>query len=196
MLNVLFCLVVNDSISKSGLSEFEEGDFDSNSVFSTASKQNKEAQTSSNVSSLFVNNDGPLAKARKAASFYCELLLHNLLGHNIILTGHISLWSAQQLIPTEISFWIKFFDFSARPDPEYYFNERNDLDSDKEPQCVEFDLTHDERTLDSKRLISCPFIEYEAEETGNSYRSGDCDVAVCSLKKKQTLQKSIFLEQN
>ena len=70
--NVLFCLVDIDSISESGSSKFggdDDDDFDSDSVISTASNQDKEAQTTSNVSSLFVNNDGPLAKAWKAASF-------------------------------------------------------------------------------------------------------------------------------
>ena len=65
--NVLFCLVDIDSISEADSSTFgdddDDGGFDSDSVISTASNQNQEAQTSSNISSLFVNNDGPLAKA-------------------------------------------------------------------------------------------------------------------------------------
>ena len=40
-------------------------------VISTTSDRDKEAQTSSNGSSLFVHNDGPLAKAWKAASSFC-----------------------------------------------------------------------------------------------------------------------------
>ena len=72
--NVLFCVVDIDSISQPGSSKFgndddDDGDFDIDSVISKASNQEKEAPTSSNVSSLFVNNDGPLAKARKTASF-------------------------------------------------------------------------------------------------------------------------------
>ena len=39
-------------------------------VISTTSNRDKEAQTSSNVSRLFIHNDGPLAKAWKAASFF------------------------------------------------------------------------------------------------------------------------------
>ena len=56
--NVLFCLVDIDSIPESGSCEFDDdyydddGDFDSDSVISTASNQDKEVQTSSNVSSL------------------------------------------------------------------------------------------------------------------------------------------------
>ena len=45
------------------------------------------------------------------------------------------------------------------------------------------DLTDDKASLDSKRFTSCPFIDYEAEDIGNSYDSDDCDVAVCSLEK-------------
>ena len=83
MCETFFCLVVIDSISESGSSKFggdDDGDFCSDSVNSTASNQDKEAQTSSIVSRLFVNNDGSLAKAWKAASSFCELLLHNLIG--------------------------------------------------------------------------------------------------------------------
>ena len=74
---------------------------------------------------------------------------------------------------------------------------KNDIDSDEESQCVDFDnLTDDEASPDSKLLASCPLIDYEAEDTGNSYDSDDCDVAMCSLKKKQTLRKPILEEQN
>ena len=76
MRTVLFRLVDIDSISESSSSEFNDdddaGDVDSDSVISTTSDRDKEAQTSSNVSSLFVHIDGPLAKAWKAASSFCE----------------------------------------------------------------------------------------------------------------------------
>ena len=73
---------------------------------------------------------------------------------------------------------------------------KNDLDSDEESQCVDFDNPTDvEASLDSKRLASCPFIDYEAEDTRNFYDSDDCDVAMCSLKKKQRLRKPISEKQ-
>ena len=104
MRTVLFCLVDIDSLSESSSSEFNDddddvddaGDVDSDSVISTTSDRDKEAQTSSNVSSLFVHNDGPLAKAWKASSSFCELLLNILIEQNIILTRHISVWSVQK----------------------------------------------------------------------------------------------------
>ena len=74
MRTVPFCLVDIDSISESSSSEFndDDGDVDSDSVISTTSDRDKEAQTSSNVSSRFGHNDGPLPKAWKAASSFCE----------------------------------------------------------------------------------------------------------------------------
>ena len=58
---------------------------------------------------------------------------------------------------------------------------------------MDFDnLTDGEASLDSKRLTTCVFIDYEAEDTGISYDCDNCDVAVCSPKKKQTLQKQIL----
>ena len=89
---------------------------------------------------------------------FCEILLHNLIGQNIILTIQISVWSVQKLIPTENLILGDFFHLSAGPDPGYYLNEKNDFDSDEEAQCVDFDnLTDDEAS--SKRLTSCPFID-------------------------------------
>ena len=55
-------------------------------------------------------------------------------------------------------------------------------------------LTADEATLASKKLPICPFIDYEAEETGNSHESDDSEVAVSSLRKS-THSKSISMEQ-
>ena len=188
----LFCLVDIDPISESSSSEFNDddddaGDVDSDSVISTTSDRDKEAPTSSNVSSLFVHNDGPLAKAWKAANSFCELLLNILIGQNIILTRHVSVWSLQKMISNEVAFLGKLFvHFSAGPDPGYYLNEQNDLGSEEEVQCVDFDnLTDDEASLASKRLPVCPFIDYEAEETGNSHESDDSEVAVSSLKKSK-----------
>ena len=63
-----------DSISESSSAEFNDdddaGDVDSDGVISTTSDEDKEAQTSSNVSSVFVHNDGPLAKAWKASALF------------------------------------------------------------------------------------------------------------------------------
>ena len=59
-----------------------------------------------------------------------------------------------------------FSPFSASPDPGYFLNRKNDLDSDEEAHCIDFDnFTDDEASLTSNRLPSFPFIEYEAEET-------------------------------
>ena len=122
MRTVYFCLVDIDSISEYSSSEFNDaddhddaGDADSDSVISTTSDRDKEAQTSSNVSSLFVHNDGPLAKAWKASSSFCELLLNIWIGQNIILTRHISVWSVQKMISIEVSFLGKLFSFFSRP---------------------------------------------------------------------------------
>ena len=84
-------------------------------VISTTSDRDKEAQASFNVSSLFFHNDGPLAKAWKASSSFCELLLNILMGPNIILTRHISVWSVQKMISIEVSFLGKLFSFFSRP---------------------------------------------------------------------------------
>ena len=81
MRTVLLCVVDIDSICGSSSSEViddedddddhdDAGDVDSDSVISTTSDQDKEAQTSSNVNGLFVHKDGPLAKTWKAASFF------------------------------------------------------------------------------------------------------------------------------
>ena len=86
----------------------------------------------------------------------------------------------------KFNFWVNLFHFSACPNPGYYLNEQKDLGSDEEAQCVDFDnLTDDETSLASKRLPICPFIDYEAEETGNSHESHDSEVAVSSLKKSK-----------
>ena len=125
MRTVLFYLVEIDSISECSSAEFNDdddydddddaGDGDSDSVISTTSDRDKEAQTSCNVSSLVVHNDGPLAKAWKAANSFCELLLSILIGQNIILTQHISVWSVQKLISIEVSFLGKLLSFFSRP---------------------------------------------------------------------------------
>ena len=81
---------------------------------------------------------------------------------------------------------MNFFQFPAGPDPGYYLNAQIDFGSDEEAQCVDFDnLTDDEASLASKRLPICPFIDYGAEETGNSHESDDSEVAVSSLKKSK-----------
>ena len=83
------------------------------------------------------------------------------------------------MISNGLSFLGKLFHFSAGPDPGYYLNEQKDLSSDEEAQCVDFDnLTDDETSLAFKRLPICPFIDYEAEETGNAHESDDSEVAV------------------
>ena len=69
----------------------DAGDVDSDSVISTTSNREKDAQTSSNISSLFVHNDEPLVKAWTAASSFRELLLNILIRQNNILTPHICL---------------------------------------------------------------------------------------------------------
>ena len=67
-------------------------------------------------------------------------------------------------------------DFSASPDPGYFLNRKNDLDSDNEAHCIDFDdVTDDEATPTSNHSSSCPFIEYEAEETETSYQNDDDD---------------------
>ena len=129
MRNVLLHSVDIDSISESGSSKFGDNDDDNDvilmvSVISRASNQDKDAQTSSSVSSFFVSNDGPSAKAWNAASSFFELLLHISIGQNIILMRHFSVWSLQKLIATEISFEVIVFHFSAGPDPRYYLNKK------------------------------------------------------------------------
>ena len=78
-----------------------------------------------------------------------------------------------------------FSPFSASPDPGYFLNKKNDLDSDDEAHCIDFEhVTDDEASLTSNRSPSCPFIEYEAEETETSYQSDDdSDVTVWSSYK-------------
>ena len=64
--------------------------------------------------------------------------------------------------------------FSASPHPGYFLNRENDLDSDDEAHCTDFDdVIDDEASLTSNRSPSCPFIEYEAEETETSYQNDD-----------------------
>ena len=71
-----------------------------------------------------------------------------------------------------------FSPFSASPDPGYFLNRKNDLDSDDEAHCIDFDdFTDDEASLTSNRSPSCPFIEYEAEETESAYQNDDDDSA-------------------
>ena len=81
---------------------------------------------------------------------------------------------------------VKMFSFSASPDPGYYLNRKNDLDSDDEAHSIDFDdVTDDEASLTSNRSPSCPFIQYEAEETETSYQNDDddSDVTVWSSSK-------------
>ena len=71
-----------------------------------------------------------------------------------------------------------FSPFSASTDPGYFLNRKNDLDSDDEAHCIDFDdFTDDEASLTSNRSPSCPFIEYEAEETESAYQNDDDDSA-------------------
>ena len=71
-----------------------------------------------------------------------------------------------------------FSPFSASPNPGYFLNRKNDPDSDDEANCFDFDdFTDDEGSLTSNRSPSCPFIEYEAEETESAYQNDDDDSA-------------------
>ena len=69
-----------------------------------------------------------------------------------------------------------FSPFSASPDPGYFLNRKNDLDSDDGGHCID-DFTDDEASLTSNRSPSCPFIEHEAEETESAYQIDDDDSA-------------------
>ena len=69
-----------------------------------------------------------------------------------------------------------FSPFSASPDPGYFLNRKNDLESDDEAHCIDFDdVTDDEASLTFNSSPSYPFIEYEAEETESSYQNDDDD---------------------
>ena len=69
-----------------------------------------------------------------------------------------------------------FSHFSTSPDPVYFLNRKNDLDSDDEAHCIDSDnVTDDEASLTSNRSPSCPFTEYEAEEAKTSYQNDDVD---------------------
>ena len=54
--------------------ETDEEDMDVDSTASTASNYHKAAPASCSANVLFVNNDGPLAKAWNAESSFCELV--------------------------------------------------------------------------------------------------------------------------
>ena len=54
--------------------ETDEEDVDVDSTAPTASNYNKTAPASCSANVLFVNNDGPLAKAWNATSAFCELV--------------------------------------------------------------------------------------------------------------------------
>ena len=69
-----------------------------------------------------------------------------------------------------------FSPFSASPGPGYFLNRKNDLNSDDEALFIHFDdVTDDEASLTSNRSPSCPFNEFEAEQTETSYQNDNDD---------------------
>lgn len=71
---------------------------------------------------------------------------------------------------------------SGAPDPGFFLNRQNDLDSEEEAQCVDFETLTDDEEQSSHKKADCPFIDYEAEESD----SGDTSSQPPPYKKRPT----------
>ena len=75
---------------------------------------------------------------------------------------------------------------SGAPDPGFFLNRQNDLDSEEEAQCVDFETLTDDEEQSSHKKADCPFIDYEAEESD----SGDMQVNRLHIKSAQHFEMS------